>query len=104
MHPSKVVRAQVRQLTDLPNVGRAVAADLRRIGINTPADLVDREALDLYRQLCVATGVRQDPCMLDTMMSITHFVAGGEPQPWWAFTAERQRRWPSPADQTGGVV
>ena len=33
MHPAKVRREAVRGLTDLPNVGKATAADLHRLGI-----------------------------------------------------------------------
>jgi|GEM_PF-5266496 len=35
MNPSKVQRDKLHQLTDLPNVGKAVADDLRKLGINT---------------------------------------------------------------------
>ncbi len=37
MNPTKVVRERVRTLTDLPNIGPACAADLRRLGITEPA-------------------------------------------------------------------
>ena len=33
MHPAKVRRDHLHQLTDLPNIGPASAADLRRLGI-----------------------------------------------------------------------
>lgn len=36
MHPDKVDRRQLIQLTDLPNVGRAAAADLQLLGIRRP--------------------------------------------------------------------
>jgi hypothetical protein len=78
-------------LEDLPNVGKAVAADLRRIGILAPRDLAGRDPYVLYEALNRATGVRHDPCMLDTFIAVVRFVDGGPAQPWWAYTAERKR-------------
>jgi hypothetical protein len=92
MNPAKVRREQVRQLQDLPNIGPAMAADLTLIGIEAPEQLIGRDAFELYRALCDKTGVRHDPCVIDVFLSIVDFMAGGEPQPWWAFTAERKRR------------
>ena len=82
----------VSKLEELPNIGKAIAADLRLIGIEHPKQLVGRDALDLYQQLCDTTGQRQDPCVLDVFMSAIHFMEGGDPLPWWAFTAERKQK------------
>jgi hypothetical protein len=90
MNPARVDRTRLRELTDLPNVGPSVAGDLRLIGIDSPAQLVGRSPLDLYRALCAVTGVRQDPCVLDVFMSITRFMDGEAPQPWWHYTGERK--------------
>ena len=38
----------------------------------------------------MATWLRQDPCVLDTFISITRFMDGDEARPWWAYTAERK--------------
>ncbi len=93
MHPSKVTRANTRKLTDLPNVGPAMARDLELIGIVVPTDLEGRDPFVLFELLCEKTGVRHDPCVLDTFMSITDFMGGNPPQPWWAYTDERKRRY-----------
>jgi len=91
MNPNKVDRRQVHCLTDLPNVGPACAQDLRRIGIDAPAQLCGRDPYAMYAQLCVQTGQIHDPCVIDVFLSITRFIDGAEAQPWWAFTAERKR-------------
>lgn len=91
MHPDKVERSRLRRLTDLPNIGKASAADLELLGIHTPAQLVGRDPMKLYEQLCARTGVRHDPCVIDVFMSITRFMDGEAPQLWWAFTEERKR-------------
>ena len=78
------------RLEQLPNIGPSLAADLRRIGIERPADLRDQDAFALYRRLCEATGQRQDPCVLDTFMAATDFMRGAQAAPWWKYTAERK--------------
>ena len=91
MHPDKVIRERVFKLTDLPNIGKAGAADLLRLGIRTPTDLVDRCPLQMYRELCLVSGQRHDPCVLDVFMSVTGFMQGDLPQPWWNYTAARKQ-------------
>lgn len=93
MHPSRVQRGKTIELTDLPNVGPAMARDLALLGIRSPEDLTHRDPWALYAWLCERSGVRQDPCVLDTLMSITDYMAGHAPQPWWAYTSERKRRY-----------
>lgn len=94
MHPAKVRRAQVKVLTDLPNVGPSMAGDLRTLGIEAPAQLVGQDPAALYDRLCALTGSRQDPCVLDVLLSIVRFMDGEDPRPWWDYTAERKARFP----------
>ncbi|HET9065519.1 MAG TPA: helix-hairpin-helix domain-containing protein [Gemmatimonadales bacterium] len=90
MNPAKGARSRVVALTDLPNVGQATAGDLRLLGIDRPSDLVGRCPYEFYDQLCATTGSRQDPCVMDVLISVTHFMNGGEARAWWSFTAERK--------------
>jgi hypothetical protein len=91
VHPSKVRRDALRVLTDLPNIGPAGASDLVVLGIHTPAQLVGQNAYAMHELLCARTGVRHDPCVIDVFLSVTHFMAGDDPKPWWAYTDERKR-------------
>ncbi len=91
MNPSKVVRKNMRKLTDLPNIGKAGAADLELLGIDKPDDIVGQDPYEMYEKLCTLTGSRHDPCVIDVFISITYFINGGEPKPWWDFTEERKR-------------
>jgi hypothetical protein len=93
MNPAKIVREKVCRLTDLPNIGPAMAKDFEMLGFMEPQQLVGSDPLRLYESLCVATGSRHDPCVLDTFMSVTHFLGGGEPRPWWHFTDQRKRQY-----------
>lgn len=77
-------------LEQLPNVGPALAADLRLLGIAHPKELAHRDAFVLYQALCAKTGQRQDPCVLDTFMAVTDFMRGAAPAPWWNYTAQRK--------------
>ncbi|MGM9516241.1 helix-hairpin-helix domain-containing protein [Roseateles sp. DB2] len=92
MHPAKVDRQRLRRLTDLPNIGPAMAADLLLLGIQQPAQLQGRDPYQLYEALCQRTGQRHDPCVIDVFISVTRFMDGDEPQPWWDYTAERKAR------------
>ncbi|MBV8660155.1 MAG: helix-hairpin-helix domain-containing protein [Burkholderiales bacterium] len=91
MHPDKVDRNRLKTLTDLPNIGKAGAADLRLLGIDTPQQLVGQDPYDLYDLLCIKTATRHDPCVIDVFISITRFMAGEPARPWWAYTDERKR-------------
>lgn len=74
----------------LPNVGSAMARDLRNLGLTHPRELAHRDPFVLYRALCAHNGKRQDPCVLDTLMAITDFMRGAAPAPWWSYTAQRK--------------
>src|SRR5512140_1209590 len=80
-------------LEQLPNIGPSLAADLRLIGVNRPAELADQDAFALYQSLCRQTGKRQDPCVLDTFIAAVDFMRGAEPRPWWTYTAQRKSRY-----------
>lgn len=84
-------RDDVVRLEDIPNVGPAVAADLRQLGITSPAQLPGRDSYGLYDDLCRLTGQRHDPCLLDTFIAAVRYMEGGPKKPWWAFTVERKR-------------
>ena len=82
--------ASCAALEQLPNIGPALAADLRLIGIGHPQDLRGKDAFVLYQRLCAATGRRHDPCVLDTFMAATDFMRGAPAAPWWFYTPQRK--------------
>ena len=91
--PKAASPADCRRLEQLPNIGPALAADLRLIGIRHPDELRGRDPFQLYQALCRHTGKRQDPCVLDTFMAATDFMRGAAPAPWWRYTAQRKQRY-----------
>jgi hypothetical protein len=80
------------RLEDLPYVGPAIAAKLRLVGVREPSDLIGRDPYPLYEELCVRTGMRIDPCVLDVFISLTRLMDGEPAKPWWEYTAERKAR------------
>lgn len=86
-----VTRDAVTRLEQLRNVGPSIAADLRLIGVRSPDDLRGRDPYALYDALCAATGVRQDPCVLDVFISAVRFMEGAPARDWWRYTKERKR-------------
>src|SRR3954453_23414007 len=84
-------RDDIARLEDIPNVGPAVAADLRQLGITSPGELSGRDPYALYDDLCCITAQRPHPCLLDTFIPPVSYVEGGTKKPWWAYTAQRKR-------------
>ncbi len=90
MNPNKVTRENLRKLTDLPNIGMAGAKDLNLLGIYQPEQLIGKCPYEMYYSLCFATGETHDPCVIDVFISITRFMNGENPLPWWEYTQERK--------------
>ena len=84
-------RNDITRLEDIPNVGPAVAADLRQLGITSPGDLPGRDLYAIYDDLCRITGQRNDPCLLDTFIAAVRFMEGEPKKPWWKYTTERKK-------------
>jgi hypothetical protein len=84
-------RSQFTDLEQLPNVGPAVAADFKLLGVTRPQDLIGRDPYALYDELCRLTKQRHDLCLLDTFIAAVRFMGGEPARPWWAYTAERKR-------------
>ncbi len=74
-------RQKVTNLMELPNVGRAIAHDLRLVGIQNPKDLIDKNAYQLHDESCRVTGEKHDPCVIDVFLAVIDFMEGGDPAP-----------------------
>ena len=83
--------AQATALESIPNVGKQIAPDLRQLGYETPAQLRGKDPYAMYDRLCALTGVRHDPCLLDTFIAAVRFMDGSPAVPWWVYTKERKR-------------
>lgn len=74
------------RLEDLPGVGKAVADDYRRLGIDDAAGVAAWDPEQLYERLCALDGPT-DRCMLYTFRCAHYAVATHNPDPtmldWW---------------------
>ncbi len=86
-----VSRAEITDLEEIPNIGPAIADDLRLIGVSSPQDLLGKDPYAMYDNLCQTTGVRHDPCVIDVFIAAVRFMAGKPSKPWWKYTPERKR-------------
>lgn len=82
---------EARRLIDIPNIGPAMVEDFRNLGIAQPRQLIGKDPYALHERLCALTGVRHDPCVIDTFISAVRFMEGAPPRPWWHYTHERKR-------------
>ena len=84
---------EVKKFTDIPNVGPRIARDFVLLGIHTPRGLMGKDAYTLYKKLERITGVRHDPCVLDTYMAVVDFMNGASSHPWFWYTKQRKKRY-----------
>jgi len=96
-------RSSLERFEQIPNVGRATAEDLRLLGFRTPAELAGQDPRALYDRLCERTATRQDPCVLDVLISAVRYMEGAPARPWWAYTAERKTQHPDLSTKRGRV-
>lgn len=87
----KVKRKNIVHLEDLPNIGKAIASDLRLIGIYAPEELKGKDPFDMFKKLNDQTGEKHDPCLLDVFISVVRYMEGAPPHPWWYYTPERKK-------------
>jgi hypothetical protein len=77
----------LRELRQIPGVGKSIAEDLYNIGIRSIADLRRRDPEQLFEASNRFVGVRQDPCLLYTFRCAVYFACTKDPDPellkWW---------------------
>ncbi|WP_416306264.1 helix-hairpin-helix domain-containing protein [Neptunicella sp. SCSIO 80796] len=87
-------RKNIQRFQDIPNIGPAMERDFIQLGLKQPAELIGQDPYQLYQQLSTITGVRQDPCVLDTYMAAVDYMQGGSAKKWWEFTKLRKKNYP----------
>ncbi|MEQ1692780.1 MAG: helix-hairpin-helix domain-containing protein [Gemmatimonas sp.] len=83
--------SEVREFTDIPNIGPSMSQDFALLGFSAPSQLVGQDPYGLYDRLCVLTHCRQDPCVADVFIAAVRFMEGAPSVPWWHYTAERKQ-------------
>jgi hypothetical protein len=95
---------ECEELEQIPNIGPSLADDLRRIGIQHPTHLAQRNGFALYLMLCRKTGQRHDPRVLDTFLAACDFMRGAPPAPWWSYTHLRKTRYAAALRNVSGSM
>jgi Pathogenicity locus len=62
--PSTIRDKRPKDLQTIPGVGPAIADKLLGLGISRVTDLCERDAEDLYAELCTQAGQHVDRCVL----------------------------------------
>ena len=92
--PASRRAAPARALLDLDGIGPAMLEDLHRLGVRDVATLARRDGRALYDRLCDLTGVRQDPCVLDTFRCAVAQARDPDLPPeqrrWWWWSRRRK--------------
>lgn len=87
MDPQPVPRDVAKDLTRIPGVGPAMAADLYALGFRCVADLASADPEALYERLCRLSGAHQDRCVLYVFRCAVYFASHTEHSPellkWW---------------------
>ena len=79
--------AALRELRQIPGVGKSIAQDLWNIGIRHIADLRGADPDDLYARICAYQGAPVDRCMLYVCRCAVYFATAEPHDPdllkWW---------------------
>jgi hypothetical protein len=77
----------LKQLQEIPGVGKSIACDLWELGIRRVADLKGRDPEKLYEKRCTQVGTRIDPCLLYVFRGAVYFASHTRHDPellkWW---------------------
>lgn len=87
-----MIRNEILDFQDIPNVGKAIEKDFILIGLKEPIELINQDPYLMYDQLCNITQRKHDSCVIDVFISAVNYMKGGPPQKWWEFTKERKEQ------------
>src|SRR5689334_11125497 len=82
-----------RQLKDLRGIGPKMLQDFAQLGVTSVHQLKSTDAQNLYDRMCRISGVRQDPCVLDTYRCAIEQARNprlpDEQKDWWYWSRLR---------------
>jgi hypothetical protein len=77
----------LKELQQIPGVGKAISLDMWQMGIRSVDDLQGQNPEELYERLCAQKGVQVDRCMLYVFRCAVYYAATDNPAPellkWW---------------------
>ncbi|MCK5581975.1 MAG: helix-hairpin-helix domain-containing protein, partial [Candidatus Omnitrophica bacterium] len=82
-----MVDISLKNLQQIPGVGKVIAQDMVAIGINSCDDLKGADPEQLYEKLCSYKACRVDRCMLYVFRCAIYWASNNEHDPellkWW---------------------
>ncbi len=84
----------MRQLADLAGIGPAMLRDFQLLRVRSVDQLAGEDPVELYERLCLETGTRQDPCVLDVFRCAVAQARNprlpAEQRNWWYWSRIRK--------------
>jgi hypothetical protein len=81
------MNASLKELQQIPGVGKSIATDLYDIGVRSIRELKDNNPHKLYLKLCKKRGERVDRCVLYVFRSAVYYASHknhrSELLKWW---------------------
>ncbi|HUS72521.1 MAG TPA: helix-hairpin-helix domain-containing protein [Sedimentisphaerales bacterium] len=83
----------LKDLEQIPGVGKSIARDLRDIGISSVDELKGKEAEKLYKKMCNFKASPVDRCMLYALRCAVYYASNTEHDAnllkWWNWKDKR---------------
>lgn len=80
-------RSALKQLQEIPGVGKSISQDLWELGIRRIDDLKGKDPERLYEKRCAQVGTRIDPCLLYVFRGAVYYASHTRHDPellkWW---------------------
>lgn len=77
----------MRDLIEIPGIGKILKKDLIFLGFNYVEDLKDADPQKMFDRLCKFKNSRQDPCVLYTFHCAVYYASNKNHDPellrWW---------------------
>ena len=83
---------QLKELQQIPGVGKSISQDFYNIGIKKITDLKGKDPEDLYLKICAREGRQIDRCLLYVCRSSVYYASHKKHDPeklkWWNWKDE----------------
>jgi hypothetical protein len=87
-------QSALKELQQIPGVGKAIARDLYALGFRSARELQGRDPEELYLKLCAQKGMPVDRCMLYVFRCAVYYASNKVHNPellkWWNWGDKRR--------------
>jgi hypothetical protein len=87
-------QATLKELRQIPGVGKSIAEDLWNLGVRSVGDLQRKYPEELYLELCTQQGRQIDRCMLYVFRCAVYYASHPRRDPellkWWNWKDKKE--------------